>query len=134
MNLLFHDLDEAIGSPLADWKRPWWVRWVDKPTVEIDWDMMERFDGRNIQQVSWAKYVGGDKAKRLNKLREKRTKEWILKSKPGYTLRDRALDIAGSQSGSVSTSFLGFWKESIEKKDPFRQTIFSPQELGVPGW
>lgn len=48
----FHDLDEVIASPKADWKRPWWVRWVDKPTVEIDWDNMQRFDGRKIQQVS----------------------------------------------------------------------------------
>jgi len=134
MNFLFHDIDEAIGSPLADWKRPWWVRWVDKPTVEIDWKAMQRFDGRNMQQVSWAKYVGENKANRLNKLRERRTKDWILKERPGYTLRDRALDIAGSQSGSVGTSFLGAWKESTEKKDPFRQTIFSPEELGVPGW
>ena len=21
----FHDLDEVMASPLADWKRPWWV-------------------------------------------------------------------------------------------------------------
>lgn len=49
MNLVSHDLDDVMGSLLAEWKRPWWARSVDKPTVEIDWKMMERFDGRNIQ-------------------------------------------------------------------------------------
>ena len=64
----FHDLDEVIASPVAEWKRPWWVRGVDELTVEVDWDSKQRFDGRKMQQVSWAKYVGEEAAKRLTKL------------------------------------------------------------------
>ena len=105
----FHDLDEIMASPLAEWKRPWWVRTVDEPTLEVDWDGMERFDARKIQQVSWRKYVGEEKARELNQRREEKMLQWILDNKPGYTLRDRALDISGSQAGSVGTSFLGSW-------------------------
>lgn len=149
----FRDFDEVIASPLAEWKRPWWVRWVDTPTVEIDWDNMKRFDGTKMQQVSWRKYVGEEEAQRLGKLREERTKQWILENKPGYTLRERALDIAGSQAGSVGVSQLGSWAEPDPQKegtgsyyvrearyagtrlrDPFRARPLSPQEQGVPQW
>jgi reductive dehalogenase len=147
---IFHDLDEVIASPTAAWKRPWWVRWVDKPTVEIDWDNMQRFDGRKMQQVSWAKYVGEDVAKRLTQLRDKRMKQWILENKSGYTLRDRAMLLAGAQAGSVGTSFLGFWRGSsemsrlqtpesstgtyVQVKDPFQPRPLSPEEWGIPRW
>jgi reductive dehalogenase len=147
----FHDLDEVIASPMADWKRPWWVRTVDEPTLEVDWDGMERFDARKIQQVSWRKYVGEEKARELNKRREEKMLQWILDSKPGYTLRDRALDISGSQAGSVGTSFQGSWavtasmtkdegkvftKDVTRSKltDPARARPLSPEELGVPRW
>ena len=78
----FHDLDEVMASPLAEWKRPWWVRTVDEPTLEVDWDGMERFDARKIQQVSWRKYVGEEKAKELNQRREEKMLQWILDNKP----------------------------------------------------
>jgi len=38
------DLDEVMASPQAEFKRPSWVKQVTKPTVEIDWPMMKRFD------------------------------------------------------------------------------------------
>ena len=63
-------------------------------------------------------------------------------------MRDRALDISGSQAGSVGTSFLGSWavtapitkdegkvftKDVIHSKltDPARARPLSPEELGV---
>jgi len=80
LQVVIHD---AIKSPIAEWRRPWWVRWVDEPTVEVDWDRKERFDGRRIMQVSWAKYVGKDKAAYLNTVRDRRVKEWMLEDRPG---------------------------------------------------
>jgi len=135
----FHDMDEVISSPMAEWKRPWWVRWVDKPTVEIDWDNMSRFDGRKMQQVSWHKYVGEQVSKRLTKLRDDRIKQWILEDKPGYTLRDRSLDIAGRRGGSVGTSFIGSYTESTgpdnrqKVKPDFygKSKILHPAEMGA---
>jgi serine protease Do len=41
---VFHDLDEMIASPQSELRRPWYVKEVDKPTVEIDWKNMARFD------------------------------------------------------------------------------------------
>ena len=129
---LFHDLDEVIASPLAEWKHPRWVRSVDEPTVEIDWDRLERFDARKIQQMSHAKYVGEDEERRLNEQRDKKTKQWILENRPGYTLRDRALDLAG-RTGAVNPSFLGSWNTSAHI-GVWAGEVFSPEELGVPHW
>jgi len=103
-----HDLDEITASPKAEWKRPWWVRSVDEPTVETDWNRLERFDTRKIQQRSFSKYVGEDENTRLRKLGAERSKQWILENRPSYTLRDRALDIAGRKS-SVGTKLIGNW-------------------------
>ncbi len=147
----FSDIDEVTSSSKGVWKRPWWVREVDKPTMDIDWEVTERFDARKIQQMSWRKYVGEDKANELNKRREEKLRQWILEEKPGYTLRDRALDIAGAQAGSVKTSFQGSWyKPKGQNKgdgsafvsnvstskltDPARPKPLSPEELGVPRW
>jgi len=103
-----HDLDEITASPKAEWKRPWWVRSVDTPTVEIDWDQMERFDGRKMQQVSFSKYVGEDENVRLIMSGAERTQQWILENRAGYTLRDRALDLAGRR-GRADSRFIGVW-------------------------
>ncbi|PPD59166.1 reductive dehalogenase [Dehalogenimonas etheniformans] len=37
----FHDLDEALASPTAVLRKPWWVKLVDEPTVPIDWSMIK---------------------------------------------------------------------------------------------
>ena len=41
----FADLDEMMASPYAERNLPWWVKEVDEPTIEIDWDNMEVFPG-----------------------------------------------------------------------------------------
>ena len=47
----FHDLDEVMASPLAVTQAASYVKEVEKPTVEIDWNMMKRFDYRgNVGQ------------------------------------------------------------------------------------
>jgi hypothetical protein len=102
----FHDIDEVISSPLAQWKRPWWVKLVNNPTVEIDWDRMQRFDGRKMMQVPFVEYVGKDRNSYLRDHRNKKTRQWILERKSGYTLVDRALDLAG-RTGTVDPTFLG---------------------------
>lgn len=146
---IYHDLDEVMASPVGEWRRPWWVSWVDEPTMEVDWEGMERFDATKIQQVSWKRYVGEEKAKQLNREREEKFKQWILDNKPGYTLRDRALDISYGQSGSVPVTFLGTWANTISETkeeghfytrdvtvsrlhDPARPRPLSPEELGIP--
>ena len=45
---VFHDLDEVTAASSADWKRPWWVSNQDNPSVEIDWNLMQRLDQRQV--------------------------------------------------------------------------------------
>jgi epoxyqueuosine reductase len=148
----FRDLDEIMASPKAEWKRPWWVRPSIKPTIEVDWEKMERFDATKIQQVAWRKsYVTPEEAAKYDALREKRTKEWMLENKPGYTLRDRALLAGSAQGGSVKVSFQGSWSEYAQPeenkgniystndvgtklKDPWAAGPLTPEQMGVPGW
>ena len=122
----YRDLDEVMASPEAVWKRPWWVKAVEKPTTEVDWEVTERFDVMKVQQISWRKYVGEEEGKRLLKLSAERTREWLLEKKSGYTLRDRALS-AGSQSGTVPVTFFGTYA-SLPKMSEVK-----PPEKGSKG-
>ncbi|XUX00421.1 MAG: reductive dehalogenase [Dehalogenimonas sp.] len=36
----FHDIDEIVSSPTAITRKPWWVKLVDEPTVQIDWGLL----------------------------------------------------------------------------------------------
>jgi len=117
---VFHDLDEVIASPQADFKRPGWVKEVDKPTVEIDWGIMKRF---NYFEVMWAggflKALGKGEAEFVVKLGAANRDKWLKENKPGYTLRDAALS---NCSYGATTTFLG------------PRTSPTPQSLGVPRW
>ena len=106
----YHDLDEVKASPAAERKLPWWIREVDKPTVEIDWSQMKRFDSSNIMFVNgFAQAVGPENAMKLGGRATETSKQSILKSEPGFTLRDNAL-VAGGWITSLLTAehaFLG---------------------------
>ena len=96
------DMDEVISSPQAQWKRPWWVRRVKEPTIEVDWDRMQRFDVRHTY------YESTDaKADRANQ-----EKQWILENRPNYSLKDRALNMT-VRRGAVDSSFAGFCNDSV---------------------
>jgi len=130
-----NDIDEVISSPIAQWKRPWWVSTVEKPTMEIDWDATERFDARKIQQVSFYKYVGEEESMRLRKLATERSRQWIAENRPYYSLRDRAVDLAGRR-GSVKTTFINeFEARQVDKASGgWGGQLLSPEKLGVPRW
>lgn len=130
----FADMDEMIASPVAETNHPWWVREVDKPTVEIDWDRIERFDSRKILFASAPKIFGEEKFNEILAHGHKDVVEGILKKTPGKTLRDRALFEASSFGwvehdpswNGEATMALGF--------NPMMTTYSTPQELGVPKW
>ena len=48
-------------------QRPPWVRTVDKPTTEIDWEKMQPFDGTYALGAAMAMYVGDQRTKELAK-------------------------------------------------------------------
>lgn len=114
---VFHDLDELMASPVAEFKRPWWIKEVDRPTCEIDWSIMKRFD---YHEVMWAaglkKALGPEEFDRVFRIgRESRVK-WLKENRPGYTLKDVALHDALNWT---PVSFLG------------PQTSPTPEGLGV---
>ena len=103
--------------------RPWWVRTVAEPTIEIDWDHTERFDARHTAQgQGFINYVGQAEADRLNKLADKNEKERLLDQTPGYTLKDQALYAAQRYEVIGPRYFLG------------PQSALTPEERGVPKW
>ena len=98
---VFHDLDEAIASPLAVHKHPWYVKEVAEPTVEIDWNIMKPYDARTMTfnrtgQEIFAKAVGVELGTGFRYLKpyaeaqQKRQKEYADKGYPGYTQKDKA--------------------------------------------
>jgi epoxyqueuosine reductase len=117
---VFHDLDEAIASPTAVMKRPSWVKEVDKPTTEIDWSIVKRFD---YSEVMWAnglrKAYGPVQFNQIMQLQQDNRLKRMKEGRPGYTLRDDAFVNA---SYNAAVSFLG------------PTTTSTPEQLGVPRW
>lgn len=86
-----HDLDELASSTLAVPNRPSYVKEVDKPTVEVDWSVMSRFDYHNVM---WAaglqKALGKTQFDLVNAAQQGNRLLRLKQNKPGYTLRDDA--------------------------------------------
>jgi reductive dehalogenase len=90
---LIRDLDEAMASPLADFKRPSWVKEVAKPTVEIDWDKMTPFDGADVMwEKGFAKAIGQPMVDASVAAAAQNKIMWIKQNKPGYRKQDWALN------------------------------------------
>lgn len=100
-------------------KRPWWVKTVDKPTMEIDWKVMERYSEGNTTRGSMVTYVGKAEVDRYTAAGAKLIKERILGNVDGYQLRDFAMSAAHV---GVGKKFLG------------PQTAPTPESRGVPKW
>jgi reductive dehalogenase len=107
---VFQDLDDVKASPAAERKLPKWIKEVDKPTVEIDWNLMKRFDCSNIMfNDGFPKAVGPDNAMKSGARAVETSQKNLLQNEPGFTLRDKAL-VAGGWVTSLLTmehAFLG---------------------------
>lgn len=118
------EYSDPAGRP----QRPWWVKTVDQPTVEIDWSKMERYNERYMPELGtgtvrgggFAGYVGKEEADRYNKMADEILQKGVENNVPGYTLKDQALDAANGVE--IPQSFLG------------PQTAKTPEEWGVPKW
>jgi epoxyqueuosine reductase len=97
-----------------------WVSEVSKPTVEIDWDFIYRFDERNTVRRGWSKYLNDDEEyERLNTQRGVIANQYALEGRPGYSIRDLALYSASGVG--ADQSFLG-------------PDTTTPEDRGVPRW
>jgi epoxyqueuosine reductase len=116
------------ADPAGRPQRPWWVKTVDQPTVEIDWAKMKRYNERYIPELNqgtvrgggFKAYVGEAKDKELADMSAALLQNGVEKNVPGYSLRDQALD--ASQNPQIPRSFLG------------PQKAKTPEEWGVPKW
>jgi len=108
--------DRAYGI-----KRPSFVKETDKPTVEINWEAMQRYDETNTVRRGFSKYVAQETIDKLGEIRTKNLDTWLKQGKPGYTLKDFALQSAAG-SGGASMGFM----PDVEGQ--------SPEALGVPKW
>lgn len=125
---IFNDMDEVIGAPAGDLKRPWYVREKDTPAVDIDWSLMKRYDKRIFSTGDFQKI--NDETKELVLKLEGTTdideahSKWAQANTPGMTLRDQALwnGTQISRSYEPKYTFLGPQKSK------------TPAILGVPKW
>lgn len=112
--------DEA-GRP----RRPWWVRSVDQPTIEVDWSRKERFDaalsisggGRNLDR-----YLDEAIVEQIDRTHEEEARRRIEDDISGYTLKDFALLDAQRQGVLQGGSFLG------------PEDVPTPEQRGVDRW
>ncbi len=117
-----------FSDPAGRPKRAWWVRTVEKPTIEIDWDKVQRFPERydpklNIgttRGAGFAAYIGAERADAMTKAGAALTVQKAKDKVPGYTLRDQAL--YASYSARPTQSFLG------------NQKIATPKDRGLEKW
>jgi reductive dehalogenase len=116
-NLAAGSFSDPAGRP----NRPWWVRVVDEPTTEVDWDMMTRYNERTgtVRGPGMAGYVGEDEVDRLSAVAAEKELQRMLDNVDGYTLKDQALSEAHV---GVGRSYLG------------PQEAPTPEERGVPKW
>ncbi|MGI2336476.1 MAG: reductive dehalogenase domain-containing protein, partial [Dehalogenimonas sp.] len=132
----FHDLDEMMSAEKAVQKRPWFVKERDfyDPSVEHDWDVINRYDRRWQAQTnrikSYFSYYGdADKRARLSAegaaISEARTFQT-----PGYTLPSRALHAARAENLSWSKSWTGPVKSSTGNYSESK----TPEEFGTTKW
>jgi reductive dehalogenase len=108
---------DSAGRP----KRPWWVKTVDQPTVEVDWSKVKRYNERTgtVRGPGMAGYVGEDEVARLSEAAKENELQRMLDNVDGYTLKDQALKSAHVGYGR---SFMGPQKAN------------TPEDRGVPKW
>jgi reductive dehalogenase len=125
---VFKDLDEMASAGSSN-KRAWWIKEVDTPTIEIDWDMLKRHDATTIPQVAYASFVGKDVAAAQGAKQKADRKQWIAEDKSGYTLRDYALFDAAAYGWQA-----GFSHDFLGDTTVTPYGMGSPSDLGLPAW
>ncbi|WP_165802793.1 reductive dehalogenase [Dehalogenimonas alkenigignens] len=122
----FHDLDEVIADGQVGQKYPWWIkqRRLEDPTMEIDWSIMQRFDASkctNGGDQGFLQYVSKEEGAASLARKAERLAQWAKESRPGFSLRDRALRHSNGGVAGVP------WTTPVLKSNTY-------QTLGVPKW
>ena len=133
----FKDLDEMMTSPLAERDLPFWVKEVDEPTVEIDWENMEIFHGPENTLFNPASWENPQDYMDIYNKNIATTKKNVQDNVPGLSLKDRALADAncwgwGGRSGADLASP---WAGADVKANPKWEhptMYYTPEDYGVP--
>jgi len=114
----------SYSDPAGRIKRPWWVKTVDEPTVEIDWDLMERVNEQTgtVRGPGLGIFGGADLPGQLAEEGAALKKERLENETPGWALKDQAIYNAQLWDLRGESYYLG------------PQTADTPEDLGVPKW
>ena len=153
---VLHDTDEMLQSGekfITDEPRPWWVkhREIGNPVVEIDFNVLDRFDKSRYNNSSGHISAEKNAARKAAQLELRKAK--ILADFPGHRLQDIGLNLAGRALRSHSYVTLtdkskssGTGAEQLEWSgevrgvhlgygtSPFSYYAETPEERGVPKW
>ncbi|AII60305.1 reductive dehalogenase [Dehalococcoides mccartyi] len=127
---VFRDLDEVIStSAESDYANPWWVKEVDQPTTEIDWNILQRF--QNGSYNNFTAHLTTEEVKAIQaKTKQEAIARMTSSSKPGQTLRDKAIKEGGWAGVWYRMAQPNLTKDLVEGWD----TVPTPEMLGVPKW
>ena len=131
----FQDLDDMKSSPLAKRKMPFWVKEVDKPTVEIDWDNMQIFEGPHKTLFNPEAWPDINDYMKIHQTNIESTKRKVQSNVPGLSLKDRALGDANCWGWGALSSIAPEWtgpdvKAYAEWEHP--TMFYTPEDYGVP--
>nr|UZH91532.1 reductive dehalogenase [uncultured bacterium] len=139
---VFKDLDELTLSTPEVREKPWWVkeRDFDNPTVEVDWENKEPFDGR--KRDAW---ITGEMSEEWQTKQVELIKEGISQNIPGKTLKDQAFANSGGLLFAGSNAFeftqlvrLDYMTTIMDTFDSSRKATnvygFTREQMGIPPW
>jgi len=129
---VFQDLDDLMSSEASP-KKPWWVKTVDKPTIDIDWDATKRYDRRlNFLNANIKANYLPERQTEATAVGTDFKKAKMAANAPGYTEKTRAFSDAYSKMMGIMTSatsatytFAGITGTGISQ---------TPEQLGIPKW
>lgn len=115
------ELADEAGRP----QRPWWVREVEIPTVEIDWDIKKRVMAQSAVSPggrNFADFVGEEQAAYIEEIAARNRGKNIQENVPGYSIQDYALYNALLSKTWNAGGFLG------------AQAAPTPEDIGIDKW
>lgn len=118
-------LQDRPTDPAGRPRRAWWVKVVDQPTTEIQWDKVEPISekDRTVRNIeTFTKYAGADVVETMIAQGNINQANHLINDAPGWGLKDQALYNAQTWDAERPGSFLG------------PQTAPTPESLGVPKW
>lgn len=130
----FKDLDEMMASPAAERKLPAWVKEVDQPTVEIDWENMEIFPGFPATLFNPQSWGSPDEWMKIQAKNIEDTTRKVRENVPGYTLRDHALGDAQCWGWAISELATNWTGPDVQPNPHWEHPtmFYTPEDFGVP--